>query len=165
MTLEVVAVVPATLEAAARGDEALGEALRADVAAGWNGFPEALQSLSTAAAEGRGSSEWGTRFFLLRDPRVVVGWGGFKGPPADGIVEIGYEIAPGYRGRGLATGAARALVEIAFASGEVSAVVAETLPEESASTRVLEKTGFRRDGEGCGDQDDAGATWRFRLDR
>jgi hypothetical protein len=36
----------------------------------------------------------------------------------------------------------------AAASGEARAVIAHTLAEPNASTRVLERTGFARDGEG-----------------
>ena len=60
--------------------------------------------------------EWGPRFFVDGEPDSVVGWGGFKGPPVDGTVEIGYEIAAGVQGRGFATAAARAMVIEAFAS-------------------------------------------------
>ena len=46
----------------------------------------------------------------LRDRLIysLIGLGGFKGAPDHGQVEIGYEIAPGYRLRGLATEAADA---------------------------------------------------------
>jgi RimJ/RimL family protein N-acetyltransferase len=93
------------------------------------------------------------------DPPALVGWGGFKGPPSDGVVELGYEIAPGFRERGLATAAVGQMVAEAFAAPEVQSVIAHTLPEPGPSTRVLEKSGFDRDGEG------PESTWRYRLER
>ena len=63
-----------------------------------------------------------------------------KGKP-DGSkpVEIGYAIVPGYRRCGLATEAAEGLVGWAFSHPEVSAVVAQTLPDGHHSIRVLTK--------------------------
>ena len=56
-------------------------------------------------------------------------------------VEIGYEVAPQFRGRGLGA-AARALVECAVASGEVDHVLAHTLPGPNPSTGVLVSLSF-----------------------
>ena len=92
------------------------------------------------------SVEWGPRLFIDEDPPRIVGWGGFKGPPSNGVVELGYEIAVSHRGRGLATAATEAMVTEAFAHHEVSAIIAHTLPEPNASNRILEKLGFQRDG-------------------
>ena len=53
-----------------------------------------------AVAADPASTRWGTRLFVLDDPPALVGWGGFKGPPKDGEVEIGYAVAPSFEGRG-----------------------------------------------------------------
>jgi [ribosomal protein S5]-alanine N-acetyltransferase len=80
----------------------------------------------------------------------------------DGVVEIGYEIAESRRGRGLATLAVRAMVAEAFADPRVGAVIAHTLAERNASNRVLEKCGFRFDGEAL---ERGRVVWRFSLAR
>lgn len=108
---------------------------------------------------------WWSYLFLLDPPRVVCGMGGYKGPPKDGVVEIGYSIAPSLRGRGLATAAARELVRIALADPSVVAVQAHTLAEPNASTRVLEKIGMRNIGELIDPAEHDGPIWRWRLDR
>jgi [ribosomal protein S5]-alanine N-acetyltransferase len=100
---------------------------------------------------------------VLEQPRVLVGWGGFKGPPREGAVDLGYAIAPSWEGRGLATAAVRAMVREAFAARDVRTVLAHTLAEPGASVRVLEKAGFVFDGEVP--EEDVGTAWRFRLDR
>jgi RimJ/RimL family protein N-acetyltransferase len=100
---------------------------------------------------------------VLDEPRTLVGWGGFKGPPRDGVVELGYAVAPAWEGRGLASAAVREMLREAWASSEVTAVIAHTLPERNGSVRVLEKTGFERDGEAA--DDDVGTVWRFRRER
>jgi RimJ/RimL family protein N-acetyltransferase len=54
------------------------------------------------------------------------------------------------------------MVEEAFADARVTAVIAHTLAERNASNRVLEKAGFRFDGEA---EEDGEAVWRFKLAR
>jgi ribosomal-protein-alanine N-acetyltransferase len=77
--------------------------------------------------------------------RVLVGNIGFKDlPDADGSVEIGYSILPGFQRQGYATEAVRGLVAWAFSHPEVRRVIAETFPDLTASIRVLERNGFSR---------------------
>jgi len=142
------------LDAARAGDDALARALGHDVVTGWATFREALGSKAGAA--------WGSRLFVTGEPPELVGWGGFKGPPRDGVVEIGYEIAAARRERGLATAAVRAMVAEAFADDRVEAVIAHTLPERNASNRVLEKAGFRFDGDAL---ESGRVVWRYLLAR
>jgi ribosomal-protein-alanine N-acetyltransferase len=150
------------MDAAIAGDDALALALGHGVATGWAGFREALQPTRDGLYADPGSAEWGTRFFVAGEPSELVGWGGFKGPPDDGTVELGYAIAPSRQGNGLATAATNAMLDEAFADPGVSSVVAHTLAQRSASTRVLEKAGFEFDGETVEDGMDV---WRFRLAR
>jgi len=109
---------------------------------------------------------WWTALFVLAEPRTICGMGGFTGPPdADGVVEIGYSIAPSLRGRGLATAAARELVRSAFADARVNWVRAHTLAQHNPSTLVLEKVGFRKIGELIDPAEHPDPIWRWRLDR
>ena len=101
----------------------------------------------------------GTRLYVLEGERVVIGSGGVKAPPlADGEVEIGYGLAPAWRGRGYATRAARILTDEALAQG-ASRVSAFTTPENTASWKLLQRIGYLRDGETI-DPDD-GLVWRW----
>lgn len=92
---------------------------------------------------------------------VPLGFGGFVGVPDSlGTVEIGYLTFPANEGQGVATAVAAGLVEIARANGLVS-VIAHTLAQDNASTAVLCRNRFVRDGEA---QDpDEGTVWRWRL--
>ena len=115
-----------------------------------------------ALANMRAAPDWAgvlsTRLYVLDGARVV-GAGGVKAPPLpDGEVEIGYGIAPAFRGRGLATQGARGLTDEALAQG-ASRVSAFTTPENTASWRLLRRIGYRRDGE-TNDPDD-GLVWRW----
>ena len=99
-----------------------------------------------------------TRLYVLDGERVV-GSGGVKAPPlADGEVEIGYGMAPAWQGKGLATQAARVLTDEALAHG-ASQVSAFTTPDNTASWKLLQRIGYRRDGETI-DPDD-GLVWRW----
>ena len=107
---------------------------------------------------------WTFGFLVLHvADRLVIGSGGFKGPPGtEGVVEIAYGIAPDYRGRGFATEVARALTEHALGDARVRTIRAHTLPEPNASTRVLAKCGFHFTGEVHDPED--GAVWRWEYD-
>jgi RimJ/RimL family protein N-acetyltransferase len=155
----------ALLDAAVEGDDALAARLGHAVAPGWVSFTGALERTRDKLAADPGDPRWGTRLFVAGEPPAleVVGWGGFKGPPrADGAVEIGYEIAPGRQGRGLATDAARMMVAEAFADPAVRRVLAHTLPEPNASNHILAKLGFAFDGDVL---EHGRAAWRWSLAR
>ncbi len=150
------------LEAALAGDDALAAAIGVPVVSGWASFVEALAAVRNHVVSHPDSVEWGTRFFVDGDPPAVVGWGGFKGAPVDGTVELGYEISADVQGRGLATAAVRAMLDEAFADPDVDRVMAHTLAEPNASNHILEKLGFTRTAELMdGDQ----PVWRFESER
>lgn len=131
-----------------------------ELAAGYLAFPEALDRIVRDLDDGH-PPEWSS--YLIVDPAIstVVGLGGYKGPPRDGVVEVGYSVAPDHRGRGHATNAVDAWVRQASARG-VRTVLAHTLAEPNASTRVLERCGFE-----CTavlPDDDLGQIWEWRLE-
>ena len=97
------------------------------------------------------------------DGEVPVGVCGFKGPPADGRVEIAYGTAPGHEGKGVATALASELVKIARKTDNRITVIAQTLPEENASTSILKKLGFRMTG--TVEHPDDGLVWKWGLVR
>lgn len=90
----------------------------------------------------------------------VVGCASFKGPPDDqGVVEIAYAIVPSCQGRGYATEATSALLELTSADARVRVVRAHTLPTLNASGRVLTKCGFTHTGTIVDPED--GPIWRW----
>lgn len=99
--------------------------------------------------------------YLGVDGGGPVGVCGFKGPPADGRVEIAYGTTPGHEGKGVATALARELVKIARTTDERLNVFAQTLPEENASTSILKKLGFKMIG--TVDHPDDGLVWEWEL--
>jgi RimJ/RimL family protein N-acetyltransferase len=160
-----VVVLPATVEhlTALRSDRtAFGELLGCTVPNGWPEFPESVEFTIEKLTEHPHQAGWWMHFFLADGGALLVGSGGFVGPPRDGVVEIGYEIAPEFRDRGYATAAARAMIDKAMtATGRLTTVVAHTLAHENPSTGVLRRLGFRRVAE-IEDPDD-GPLWRWEV--
>lgn len=96
------------------------------------------------------------------DSGFVVGTCAFVGRPSNGEIEIAYNTFPPHEGRGVGRAMAQSLIDLARRSGRVARVVAHTAPEFNASTAILQRLGFERDGVFI-DQD-IGEAWRWRLD-
>ena len=144
-------------EALLRSDAAFRERFGLVVAEGYLAFPEALPATLRALRSGM-PAEWFSHLVIDPVRSALVGMGGFTGPPSDGVVEVGYSVAPDHRGRGHATEAVRLWLDRAAREG-VPLVRAHTLPEEGASTAVLAKLGFERVAEI--DDAEEGPVWRW----
>lgn len=94
---------------------------------------------------------WGLWLIKHRTERIVFGSIGFKGKPnTQGMVEIGYGIAPSFRQHGYTFEAATALVNWAWNDPRVQRVIAECLPDNAGSKRILEKLGMTCTGKSGG---------------
>ena len=87
---------------------------------------------------------WYTYFLLVRRTDLrAMGVCGFKGGPTPfGSVELGYAIHEDFRNKGYMTEAVHELVKWAFSHEECHQVIAETLRDNFASQRVLQKAGL-----------------------
>jgi RimJ/RimL family protein N-acetyltransferase len=154
-------------EALLKDHNELAKVLRVTLTDDWLGFPDAEETMQPSYEYLKSHPSvlgWWTYLFIHTADHTLIGVGGFKGEPnAEGIVEIGYAIAPAYRGRGLATEAASGMLKYAFSHPEVSRVDAHTLPERNPSTRVLERVGMRYVGV-VNDPED-GEVWHGRVRR
>jgi [ribosomal protein S5]-alanine N-acetyltransferase len=154
------------LENALHDRQALADMYKTSVPDGWPEkdamFIFGAERLKEAPDEG----EWRVYLFF-DDADALVGSGGYQGPPTgqrpDRIVEIGYEIAPAFRGKGLGTAAVSALVEHARATHTVDTVLARTEPKMSASVRILKKLEFVNVGL-VPPPDQGDAVWQWQLD-
>jgi len=98
---------------------------------------------------------FGYYFIVVRadgDPAgTVIGGAAFHGPPILGTVEIGYEVVPAWRRRGVATAALRALLQLADEAG-VDTVIGAAESDNQGSNAVMSAAGMQ-----LYDQDDR---WR-----
>ena len=125
---------------------------------------EAMRFMHEGLKADPGVIGWWTYLFVHAADGVLIGPGGYKGrADEEGAVEIGYAIVGKYRGQGLATEAARGLIDHAFSHEHVMRVDAHTLAEPNASVRVLEKAGMRFAG--AVPDPDLGQVWRWSLHR
>jgi RimJ/RimL family protein N-acetyltransferase len=108
-----------------------------------------------------GEEPWLYRVAQLRETGVVVGRVGFHAPPdQDGVVEIGYSVAPAYRRQGLATEMAVGLMRWGADNG-ATACLASVRPDNTPSLAIIERLGFARTGEQIDEID--GLEWIFTL--
>jgi len=90
---------------------------------------------------------WCAPFLIVARPEgTILGGCTFKGMPSNGDVEIAYGIAKSMRGRGIASAAVAQLVKLAAADGSVRQVVAEILPSNTGSSKVVARLGFKARG-------------------
>lgn len=99
-------------------------------------------------------------YFILMDGQLV-GSCGFTGAPQSGSVEIAYWTFTAYEGRGIATSACANLITIAWEEQPQLVIRAKTAPEKNASTRILEKRGFRFTG--VVQDHEIGDAWEWQL--
>jgi len=100
--------------------------------------------------------------YLAVQDQTVCGTCAFKGPPADGQVEIAYFTFPGQEGRGVAQTMARLLVDLAMHADSDIRILAQTLPTRNASTAVLQKIGFSFSGPAVSSEDGEVWQWHYR---
>lgn len=158
MTIELVELTPSDLQRLLAGEKHPGRSRIVDGALP----PDFILQAALEVAHDDIAFDWlAPRLFVSFEDDVVVGSGGFKGPPAEGAVEIGYGVAPSARRRGYATQAARLLVRQAFETPGVHCVYAETAVDNLPSRRVVEKAGFAHIGQR--DTPDDGLVDRWTL--
>jgi [ribosomal protein S5]-alanine N-acetyltransferase len=166
--LILIASVLPHLDAELESPEALGHLLHAHVPEGWPPGEydrPAIEFFRSRLSENPEAAGWYGWYAVRKgdaaEPAVVVGAGGYFGPPdVDHTVEIGYSIVPAFQGRGYATEMVRALVDRAFSVPGIVRVIAHTNQENKASIKVLEHCGFSLIGPGREE-----GTILFALDR
>lgn len=139
-------------------EEARQIAAGADAGLNWlGGAPSeqtrvAARMLDRAAGAGAHVAAWGMYLLFRAEDALVVGAMGFHGPPSDGSVEIGFDLAEQARGHGYATEALGELAHWALGRSGVNTVIATTTEDNPESQHVMRRAGFElldgRDAEG-----------------
>jgi len=154
------------LSAIAADPASLGKSLGIAVPEQWPVHRQAYRHAETLARKKPllVSSGWWLYLFVEPELKALVGSGGFKSAPdADGVVEIGCEIAPEFRRLGYATEALRGLIRYAFSRYGVSAVQAYSLPRKCPQSELARALGMKRVGEAVDAV--AGKVWVWQLTR
>jgi aminoglycoside 6'-N-acetyltransferase len=89
--------------------------------------------------------EPGTVQLVIEEHGQFVGDFGVQTPDALPVVELGLEIVPEAKRRGIATRATRLLLDALFAA-EIHRVVARVDPRNEPSVRLFRRLGFREEG-------------------
>jgi len=91
-------------------------------------------------------TEW-VDFLVERKDGTKIGWAvHYVSAPNFGWIEIGYAIVANERGKGYGTETVQILVAYLFLTREITRIQAVINTQDAASRRVLEKTGFKREG-------------------
>jgi ribosomal-protein-alanine N-acetyltransferase len=159
--LELVSMSPAIVDAllAGRSEEAAG-LIGGELPGGWPGGHERFFRLRLEQMQREPSVQpWLVRALVLREGREVIGHAGFHGPPGVNgkrdaeAVELGYEVFPTFRARGLATEAAGALIGWARERHGVRRFIVSIAPGNDPSLAIAAKLGFVQTGEQWDDED------------
>lgn len=82
----------------------------------------------------------------LTDERRLIGHISFHKYFGEHTYEIGWVFHPAYYRKGYATEAAKAIVQFGFEQMQLHRIIATCQPENTASYRIMEKIGMRREG-------------------
>ena len=80
--------------------------------------------------------------YYAKENNDVVGCAGFKGQPANGMIEIAYGTFEQYRKQGIGTAICKLMVDLALQTDASLKITARTLPEKNFSTRILKRNNF-----------------------
>lgn len=86
-----------------------------------------------------GFGRWG---IILKETDEYLGWCGLKYTPELDEFDIGYRLMKKFWGKGYATEAAKACLELGFEQFNMKTIVGRAMPANLASVRVLEKIGL-----------------------
>ncbi len=163
--LELVCCTMPIIEAILEGDEAISSYLSVTPAQNWTEFgAPAFEYTANLLKSQPEATKWLCYLPVVLPKRILIGSGGYKGPVDDeGVIEIGYEIAEGYRNNGMATEMVRGLINHAFNLPEIKIVQAHTLANNNPSCSVLKKCGFQFIDELIDPED--GCIWLWQLKR
>ena len=81
--------------------------------------------------------------YLVIHSEEIVGSGGFKGKPKNGVVEIAYGTFEKSRNQGIGSQICKLLVDLSLTSDPAVIITARTLPEHNFSTKILAKNNFK----------------------
>jgi RimJ/RimL family protein N-acetyltransferase len=117
----------------------------AETVEGWLAFPESVQQAIALLQANSQNLRWGMHIVLHKADNKIIGTCGYNGAADnDGLVEIGYAVAPSYKNAGIESEIAKGLVDNAFEWAVVKMIDAYTVARSSESAKTLEDLGFAK---------------------
>tara|TARA_Y100000815_G_scaffold275428_1_gene313502 strand:- start:1270 stop:2238 length:969 start_codon:yes stop_codon:yes gene_type:complete len=101
-------------------------------------FAKAYPAYSTPTPYGHPLGRWG---IINKEDNEFIGWCGLKWHPQEKVVDLGYRIIKDHWGKGYATEAASACIDIAFTKVKLRSLVAHAHVNNIGSQKVLLKNG------------------------
>ncbi|PHS54613.1 MAG: GNAT family N-acetyltransferase [Lutibacter sp.] len=86
-----------------------------------------------------GYSRWAV---VYKPENKVIGFAGLKYLPEINETDIGFRFLPEYWGKGIATEVSKKIIEYGFKILKLEKIIGIAMPENNASSRVLEKIGL-----------------------
>ena len=164
--LALIAIMPETVWSEKAGDQRLGELIGCTIPNNWPHIdwePHVFDFLLAQFDQHPAQIGW-ARYIALPfsdGSRTLIGTvGAFTKSATPNEAEIGYGLLPQFEGRGLATEAAKALVEFLRRDDRITSIIAHTFPHLLGSRRVMEKCGMIPGGPAPGEEP---GTLRYRL--
>ena len=112
----------------------------------WGEYLPLIQQSRTELEKGYDANPPETKWFIIekKDGSKIGSIGYFL--TTGNLLEIGYSLIPSERGKGYCTEAAKILVDYMFLSKSIPRIQTHTDVRNVASQKVLEKTGFKKEG-------------------
>lgn len=105
---------------------------------------DAKVRLSDMASEA--TKPFGFHWVITLDGRAIGRVKGWEVSPFNGYVQLGYDVAPTLRGKGIMTEAVGAVIRYLLLEAEANRVYCSVRACNDASRRVCEKNGMRQEG-------------------
>ncbi len=86
---------------------------------------------------------YGRLAVIYKPDNKIIGFAGLKYLPEFDKTDIGFRFLPKYWGRGIATEAAKPIIEYGFKTLGLKSIIGIAMPENIGSCRVLEKVGLK----------------------
>ena len=152
--LVLIAITAETLASEQAGDGRLAELIGCEVGASWppvDWEPHVFLLLLAQMERHPETIGW-NRYVALRNAdgtRSLIGVAGaFWREERPAECEVGYTILAPHEGKGLATEATLALIDLVRRDARIESLIAHTFPALVGSVRVMEKCGFAFEGDG-----------------
>ncbi|MFT5858419.1 MAG: ribosomal-protein-alanine N-acetyltransferase [Flavobacteriaceae bacterium] len=101
---------------------------------------------------------------IIKETNTFIGWAGLKYLPEFDQVDLGYRFLPEFWGKGYGTEASIELIRYGFEDLNLDRIIALAMPENKASTRIMEKAGMAFDKTAPYEDGEPDAIWYF-IDR